>query len=220
MLNLNKNFNYPARRRVAPITAAALWRAWRRVRCRAVTFPERSGRSVAFVRHMAPAAFWRAWSIWAVSVAATATALGYTAVHPLPAELASQAGSGLDVVVVVVFIAAFATVGALLAWKRPGNPIGWLLSATGLTYAVGAFGGLLLHFPQTRTLANWLGWIFWLGIGLCVFVLLCFPPGICPPAAGGRWPGPPGQAWPDGRWATRSLPPSSRAARRRRTRSA
>jgi two-component system, NarL family, sensor kinase len=93
---------------------------------------------------MAPAAFWRAWSIWAVSVAATTTGLGYTAVHPLPAKLAS--GNELDVVVVVVFVTAFATVGALLAWKRPGNPIGWLLSATGLTYAMGAFGGLLLHF--------------------------------------------------------------------------
>jgi MFS family permease len=129
---------------------------------------------------MAPAAFWRAWSIWAVSVAVTATGLGYTAVHPLPAKLASQAGSGLDGVVAVVFIAAFATVGALLAWKRPGNPIGWLLSATGLAYAVGAFGGLLLHFPQTRTLANWLGWIFLAGIGLCVFVVLLFPSGHLP----------------------------------------
>ena len=99
-----------------------------------VTFPERSGRSVAFMRQMAPAAFWRAWSIWAVSVAATATALSYTAVHPLPAKLANQAGSALDGVAAVVFIAAFATVGALLAWKRPGNPIGWLLSATGLAY--------------------------------------------------------------------------------------
>jgi MFS family permease len=127
---------------------------------------------------MAPAAFWRAWSIWAVSVAATATGIGYTAVHPLPAKLAS--GNGLDVVVVVVFVAAFATVGALLAWKRPGNPIGWLLSATGLTYAVGAFGGLLLHFHQTLTLANWLGWIFQLGIGLCVFVVLLFPTGHLP----------------------------------------
>jgi len=127
---------------------------------------------------MAPVAFWRAWSIWAVSVAATATGLGYTAVRPLPAKLAS--GNGLDVVVVVVFVAAFATVGALLAWKRPGNPIGWLLSATGLTYAVGAFGGLLLHFHQTLTLANWLGWIFQLGIGLCVFVVLLFPTGHLP----------------------------------------
>jgi hypothetical protein len=127
---------------------------------------------------MAPAAFWRAWSIWAVSVAATATGIGYTAAHPLPAKLAS--GNGLDVVVVVVFVAAFATVGALLAWKRPGNPIGWLLSATGLTYAIGAFGGLLLHFHQTLTLANWLGWIFLLGIGLCVFVVLLFPTGHLP----------------------------------------
>ena len=127
---------------------------------------------------MAPAAFWRAWSIWAVSVAATATGIGYTALHPLPAKLAN--GNGLDVAVVVVFIAAFATVGALLAWKRPGNPIGWLLSATGLTYAVGAFGDLLLHFHPTLTLANWLGWIFQLGIGLCVFVVLLFPTGHLP----------------------------------------
>jgi MFS family permease len=133
---------------------------------------------VAVVRHMAPAAFWRAWSIWAVSVAATATALGYTAVHPLPAKLAD--GNGLDRAVVVVFVAAFATVGALLAWKRPGNPIGWLLSATGLAYAVGAVGALLLHFHQTLTLANWLGWIFGLGLGLCVFVVLLFPAGHLP----------------------------------------
>jgi two-component system NarL family sensor kinase len=135
---------------------------------------------VVFVRHMAPAAFWRAWSIWAVSVAATATALSYTAVHPLPAKLAIQAGSAADGVVAVVFIAAFSTVGALLAWKRPGNPIGWLLSATGLAYAVAVFGLLLLHFHQTLTLANWLGWIFLLGIGLCVFVVLLFPTGHLP----------------------------------------
>jgi hypothetical protein len=127
---------------------------------------------------MAPAAFWRAWSIWAVSVAATATGIGYTAVHPLPAKLAD--GNGSDVVVVIVFVAAFATVGALLAWKRPGNPIGWLLSATGLAYAVGAVGGFLLHFHQTLTLANWLGWIFQLGVGLCVFVVLLFPSGHLP----------------------------------------
>jgi len=129
---------------------------------------------------MAPAELWRAWSVWAVSVAVTAVALGYTALYPLPAKLASQAGSGLDGAVGVVFIAAFATVGALLAWKRPGNPIGWLLSATGLAYAVGVFCELLLHFAQTRTLANWLGWIYLLGIGLCVFVVLLFPTGHLP----------------------------------------
>jgi hypothetical protein len=129
---------------------------------------------------MTSAAFWRAWSIWAVSVAATATALGYTALHPLPAKLASQAGSAADGVVVVVFIAAFATVGALLAWKRPGNPIGWLLSATGLAYAAAVSGVFLMHFPRTLALARWLGWIWLLSLGLCVFVVLLFPSGNLP----------------------------------------
>jgi hypothetical protein len=92
-------------------------------------------------------AFWRAWSIWAVSVAATAISIGYTAVHPLPARLADQGGNGLDGVVGIVFVAAFATVGALLAWKRPGNPIGWLLSAIGLAWAGAGQGVLLARFP-------------------------------------------------------------------------
>jgi hypothetical protein len=126
---------------------------------------------------MTSAAFWRAWSIWVVSVAATATSLSYTALHPLPAN---QGGNGLDGAVVVVFVAGFATVGALLAWQRPGNPIGWLLSATGLAYAVGAVSVFLSHFPRTLTLSNWLGWIYLLGIGLCVFVVLLFPTGNLP----------------------------------------
>ena len=129
---------------------------------------------------MAAAAFWRAWSIWVVSVTATAAALGYTAVHPLPAKLANVAGSTADGVVGVVFIAAFATVGALLAWKRPGNPIGWLLSAIGLVFAVAIFGILLAHFPRTLTLANWLGFLYLLGFGLCAFVVLLFPTGKLP----------------------------------------
>jgi len=93
--------------------------------------------------------------------------------HAVPA-------GNIDGAVVVVFIAAFATVGALLAWKRPGNTIGWLLFATGLAYAVGVSGVLLLHFPRTLTLANWLGWIWLLGIELCVFAVLLYPAGNLP----------------------------------------
>ena len=58
---------------------------------------------------MTRAAFWRAWSIWAVTMALTATAISYDALHPLPAELASQSGNGLDMVVGLTFIVAFAT---------------------------------------------------------------------------------------------------------------
>jgi uncharacterized membrane protein YidH (DUF202 family) len=126
------------------------------------------------------AAFWRAWSIWAVTMAITATAIGYDALHPLPAKLADQSGNGLDMVVGLTFIVAFATVGALLAWKKPGNPIGWLLSGSGLAYALGGSGLMLIHFPRTRTLGNWLGWTWLLGLGLCVFVALLFPAGNLP----------------------------------------
>jgi len=126
------------------------------------------------------AAFWRAWSIWAVTMALTATAIGYDALHPLPARLAGQSGNGLDMVIGLTFIVAFATVGALLAWKKPGNPIGWLLSGSGLADALGGFSQLLIHFPQTRTLGHWLGWTWLLGLGLCVFVVLLFPVGSLP----------------------------------------
>ena len=129
---------------------------------------------------MAPAAFWRAWSIWAVSIAVTATGLGYTAMHPLPAKLADFGVSGLNSAVGIVFIGAFATVGALLAWKRPENPIGWLLSAIGLAFTVAAFGVFLAHFPRTLTLANWLGFLYFVEFGLCVFVVLLFPTGQLP----------------------------------------
>ena len=129
---------------------------------------------------MAPAAFWRAWSIWAVSIAVTATGLGSTVIHPLPAKLANIVGTGSNNAVGIVFIGAFATVGALLAWKRPKNPIGWLLSAIGLAFAVAVFGVFLAQFPRMLTLAYWLGFLYLLGFGLCVFVVLLFPTGELP----------------------------------------
>jgi hypothetical protein len=129
---------------------------------------------------MTVAAFWRAWSIWAVTVAATAAGLVDTVLFPLPPKLAAETGSPADGVVAIVFIGASATVGALLAWKRPANPIGWLLSGTGLAYATGIFGAVLMHFAGTRALASWLGWTWFAGIALVVYVVLLFPTGALP----------------------------------------
>ena len=129
---------------------------------------------------MPSAAFWRAWSIWAVSLVVTFTALGYTAVHPLPASVAANFGGTGAGVIGIVFILTFASVGSFLAWKRPQNPIGWLLSATCLSYATAGFGLLLAHFPRALSMANWLGWLYLLGLGLCVFVILLFPTGHLP----------------------------------------
>jgi hypothetical protein len=125
-------------------------------------------------------AFWRAWSILAVTVTTAVTALVSTKLYPLPSSLAGLGGNGLNGAIGVVFIGAFATVGALLAWKRPGNPIGWLLSATGLVTAAAVFSVFLAHFPRTVSLANWLGFLYLLAFGLCVFVVLLFPTGRLP----------------------------------------
>jgi signal transduction histidine kinase len=125
-------------------------------------------------------AFWRALCVWVLTLAVAATNLIYNQVHPLPPRLGGGQGTFVTGTVSVTFIGGFATVGALLAWKRPANPIGWLLSATGLSYAFATVGLLLLQFPRTRALGNWLGWLFFLSIGFVVFVLLLFPTGSLP----------------------------------------
>src|SRR6266566_2655534 len=130
--------------------------------------------------HQAPrAVFWRAWGIWALALAAMTTSLVYNHVHPLPTGAGLQ-GNALTGVATLVFIPSFATVGALLAWKRPANPIGWLLSATGLTYSAAAFLQLLIQFPRTRVWSHWLGWLWLAGIAFVVFVVLLFPTGTLP----------------------------------------
>jgi hypothetical protein len=78
-----------------------------------------------------------------------ATSLIYNHVPPLPPSLSGGQGTAANGVTAVGFIAGVATVGALLGWKRPANPIGWLLCASRLSYAVGSLGGLLLEFPGT-----------------------------------------------------------------------
>lgn len=87
----------------------------------------------------------------------------------------------------LMFAATSSLVGALVASRRPGNAIGWLLCALGLTEAVVDFGAeyavvAVLEHPGSLPggefmawLASWL-WLFVLGVGY-VFVFLLFPDG-------------------------------------------
>src|SRR5215475_10474362 len=127
------------------------------------------------------AAFWCALGSWVLTLAVVGSALIYNRLYPLPPALAAGAGNAANGVAAAVFIGGFTTVGALLIWKRSANPIGWLMSATGASYALAAsVGTLLLHFPQTRAWGHWFGMLFSLGVGLTVFVLLLFPTGLLP----------------------------------------
>ena len=77
----------------------------------------------------------------------------------------------------LAFIIAFSTVGALVASKRPGNPIGWLLLGSVLCYAVGG-AGVTVAGPA---LIAWAGaWAWGVGVGLAVVTLLLFPDGHLP----------------------------------------
>ena len=144
--------------------------------------PDYPGEPRSAGRTLTPrAAFWCALSIWLLTLATAGSALVYNHVYPLPPAVRSGAGSAADGAAAVAFIGGFATVGALLIWKRSANPIGWLMSATGASYAFAAGGGLLLlHFPGTRVWGDWIGWLFFLGLGFAVFVLLLFPTGWLP----------------------------------------
>jgi hypothetical protein len=106
-------------------------------------------------------------------------------------------GKGLEeiyadpvVVVFFVFVLTFVTVGALVASKRPANPIGWIMIAAGIAYSVGGLTISVLEDVMSRPLGAslasrylvWLSsWVFAIGPLLSgTFLLLLFPNGRLP----------------------------------------
>lgn len=86
----------------------------------------------------------------------------------------------------VVFAVAFTTVGAVIASRRPQNPVGWLLCAAGFGFAVTALVAeyrvyAVLTRPGSLPLgpeAAWIAeWIWPLGLGAVACVMLLFPDG-------------------------------------------
>ena len=77
----------------------------------------------------------------------------------------------------LAFMLSFSTVGALVASKRPGNPIGWLLVGSVLCYAVGG-AGVTVAGPAVIVWAG--AWAWGVGVGLAVVTLLLFPDGHLP----------------------------------------
>src|SRR5215472_7597960 len=143
--------------------------------------PDYTGEPRSAGRTLTPrAAFWCALSIWVLTLATAGGTLIYNHLYPLPPALQAGMGNAANGVAGVMFIGGFATVGALLIWKRPANPIGWLMSATGLCFVLGTTGVLLLQFPEHRAWGNWTGSLFLLSIGFAVFALLLFPTGSLP----------------------------------------
>ena len=120
------------------------------------------------------AASWLAWTMWALSMVLTVLSLWLLVlglsrpnvpVYPYWAE-----GTLLAV--------GYSTVGAVVASRRPGNPVGWVLCSIGLswgayhfsseyvTYALLAASGSL---PAAKAAAWIYSWLWVPGFGLIVF---------------------------------------------------
>jgi hypothetical protein len=88
-----------------------------------------------------------------------------------------------------VLAIGYSVIGAIIASRLPGHPIGWICCAIGLIAAVDHFGGeysvyalLAQPDPLPGGMAMlWLqDWLWMLFIGLIVFLLLLFPTGRLP----------------------------------------
>lgn len=126
----------------------------------------------------------RRWTVWGVS------ALWLLALAALVVAVVVGASESGDepiriplLVTFAIFVLAFCSVGALVAARQPRNPIGWIMCASAIVYAL---GGLSAAFGQTAegttVFQQWLGsWIWGLGIAAAgTFLLLLFPNGSLP----------------------------------------
>jgi signal transduction histidine kinase len=131
-----------------------------------------------------------AWSIWGAALFFTAA--GLLLLIPNRSTLTSAS----FVVLPTVFLSGltYTTIGALIAARHPRNPIGWILGALGLNYAISFFGSEyailgLYTAPGSLAAATFAAWFqFWplylaLDGGLPLFFLL-FPNGRL---LSGRW---------------------------------
>src|ERR687893_2216715 len=151
------------------------------------------------------AASWLAWSLAALSVAMFLASVAlYVLTRAAQAEAPSSSVASRTVIdqLVSVPVLAFPIVGALIASRRPHNPIGWICLADGFLWMFlsmidyyGVYGlakpGSVPFPVVTYALGQWL-WVATVGL-LAVFLVLLFPmEGFwCGDCVGERHPGAP-----------------------------
>src|SRR5215204_1302800 len=130
-------------------------------------------------------ASWLAWSLWGLSLILTGLALLLLALN-LSHPHTHTFDEWLDSTLNAVF---FSTVGAIVASRRPENPVGWLLCLFALGESISHFSGqyaiyALLAQPDSLPAGEAMAWVYsWLvfiTIGFSVLYILLFPTGRLP----------------------------------------
>src|ERR671911_990898 len=127
---------------------------------------------------------WLAWSLWGLSVTLTALSLLLLVlILSPPGTHIFEWWLGNSLVVIDV------TVGAIVASRRPENPVGWLLCLSGVAVSTSSFSAqyaiyALLARPGSLPAGEasaWIAaWILPIIIGLQISYLLLFPTGRLP----------------------------------------
>jgi hypothetical protein len=137
-----------------------------------------------------------AWFVCALSVASALSGLVFLYMNGNFASVLKD--EGVDAVAAV----AFPIVGAIIAARRPRNPIGWIFCFTGLSLGIAIFAAeyavyALVTEPgalPVGVLAAWLGtwtWVPGIVLGPTFSCPCSSRTGSYPRAAGSRWPGSP-----------------------------
>ncbi|MGI8586137.1 MAG: hypothetical protein ACR2M0_00395 [Chloroflexia bacterium] len=125
---------------------------------------------------------WLAWLLWALSIVLTAGLVLLAFLNGDPSAWGQLFGS--------IAIATFPTVGALVAARRPRNPMGWLILAIALSFASSTFASeyalyALITAPGALPVGLAMAWLStWVGLPgsvlLLTFFFQLFPTGHLP----------------------------------------
>ena len=149
----------------------------------------KQGRGVAGISPRAAALL--AWSLAGLSFAGfAATVVLYVAIRPvLPPSTWGTGGDSAVVIFVVPFL-AFPLAGALIASKRPKNPIGWICLAAGIFWMLATMTGPYAWYgivarpgsvPFPATIGSLTEWLWTPALGLLgTYLVLLFPDGRLP----------------------------------------
>jgi hypothetical protein len=134
------------------------------------------------------AASWIAWSVCGLTLAMIAGAIALAVPNQREAlALGAPVEYSLRDMLFLLTEASAALVGALIASRRPRNPVGWLVSAHALCFTLGEFCrqyaifGLLTEpgsLPLARVMASPPYWVWYPGLmAMTAFLPLFFPDG-------------------------------------------